>query len=457
MPKPVSIAQLFRRNRNFAKLYIARVVSLFGDWFHFLAIIALLRTMGRGDASEVAWLLIFKTLPSLVMTPLAGVAADRYSRRSIMIMTDVVRCLIVLSIYLVLWFPSVTLLYSLVILQAALSSFFDPARQAIVPDIVLPEELTAANAVGAVTWSIMLTLGSAIGGVFTAYFGWEWALAVDALSYVISGLFLIFVFEPPWQKEAALARESSFGMRLLSALGILDMITGLRYVLSRPRILSLMLCKCGWCLAGGITLILTILGEKVYPIWGQAMLGVALLYAARGLGTGIGPLLGRWWTRSDEKLMEKSIFFAYLCGTVFYLALTMAPNALTAALFVVLAHLGGSTVWVFSTIRLQQLVPSQIRGRVFAAEQGLFTAMLSLSTWVYGQLLDHNTLSLSGTVACLGLTLIVPAALWAVRGHVLGWAGPEALQEAQINQPAPSSPLEYEEHDSFDLSVDRES
>jgi MFS family permease len=439
----VSIVHLFRHNKNFTKLYIARVVSLFGDWFHFLALIALLRGMGRAEASDIAWLLIFKTLPSLFMTPLAGVMADRYSRRSIMLATDILRCLIVLAIYLVLWFPSLTFLYSLVILQASLSSFFDPARQALLPDIVSPEELTAANAVGAATWSIMLTLGSAIGGAFTAYFGWQWALAVDALSYVLSGIFLLYVYEPQWQREAR-PSESNFWGAALSALGITEMIAGLRYVLTRPRILSLMLCKSGWCLAGGITLVLTVLGERSYPIFGQAMLGVALLYAARGLGTCFGPILGRWWTQSDSKAMEKTIFPAYLCGAVFYIALTIAPNPMIAALLVVLAHFGGSTVWVFSTIRLQQLVPGQIRGRVFAAEQGLFTAMLSLSTWIYGQIIDRSWLSLSWTVAALGLSLLIPSMIWLLRGCILGWAGPEADEEAKLTitpdqQSSPSS------------------
>lgn len=434
MAQSVPILQLFRRNRNFTKLYLARVISLFGDWFHFLAIIALLREMGRGDASDVGWLLIFKTLPALVMTPLAGVAADRYSRRGIMLATDILRCGAVLCLFLVLIFPSVGLLYALVILGAALGSFFDPARQAILPDIVTAEELTTANAVGAATWSVMLTVGAALGGLFTAYFGWQAALAVDALSYIISFLFLLKVYEPPWDK-AEQERPLSWGARWLSALGITDMIFGLRYVLGRPRILSLILCKFAWCLAGGITLVLTILGEKVYPIFGQAMLGVALFYAARGLGTGFGPILGRWWTESEPKAMEKSIFFAYSCGGVFYCLLPLAPNAAVAALCVILAHLGGSTVWVFSTIRLQQLVPSQVRGRVFAAEQGLFTAMLALSTWLYGELIDTEALPLPWVVACLGLSLFFPAGLWLLRGAALGWAGAQAEEEAQLDAP----------------------
>lgn len=438
MPQSVTILQLFRRNRNFTKLYLARVISLFGDWFHFLAIIALLRDLGQVDAKDVGWLLIFKTLPSLVMTPLAGVAADRYSRRGIMLASDLLRCVVVLSLFLILIFPSVPFLYALVILQTALGSFFDPARQAILPDIVLPEELTTANAVGAATWSVMLTVGSALGGLFTAYFGWQAALAVDALSYIISFLILLKVYEPPWDRAPA-NKSSSRAARWLSFLGITDMIYGLRYVAGRPRVLSLILCKFAWCLAGGITLVLTILGEQVYPIFGQAMLGVALFYAARGLGTCFGPILGRWWTDSDPKAMEKSIFLAYGCGGLFYCLLPLAPNAAVAALCVVLAHLGGSTVWVFSTIRLQQLVPSQVRGRVFAAEQGLFTAMLALSTWLYGVLIDEKPISLSWIVACLGFSLFLPALLWLARGAALGWAGTMADEEARLDPAFPPS------------------
>ena len=100
----------------------------------------------------------------------------------------------------------------------------------------------------------------------------------------------------------------------------------------------------------------------------------------------------------------------------------VASGPLIAAGLVALSHLGGATIWVFSTIRLQQIVPTQVRGRVFAAEQGLFTVVLSISTYVYGRLIDLEVASLSTLTFALGVSLLLPAALWALRGRRLGWA-----------------------------------
>ena len=427
MPAPVTVAALFRQNRSFTKLYLARLVSLLGDWFNMLAIIALLRDLGEVGAGGVGWLLIFKTLPSLAMTPFAGAAADRYPRRNLMMATDLARALVVLAMFLTLIWPSTTLVYLLVILQSSLSAFFEPARQALLPDIVSPEELTTANAIGAATWSAMLTVGAALGGLFTARFGWQLALVVDALSYLISMLFLIDLVEPPRP-----ARLEAPNPSLASSLGLIEARAGLRYALRRPRILSLMLVKAGWCVAGGITLVLTVLGERVYPIEGEPMLGVALLYSARGLGTAAGPFLGRWWSDNEPAAMERLILPGFLCGAAFYVVLALVESPALAAAVVVIAHFGGSLNWVFSTIRLQQLVPSEVRGRVFALEQGLFTAMLSVSTWSYGWCIDHEAFRLETAPMLLGLSLTVPSACWLARGLVLGWGGEAAEREALL-------------------------
>ena len=103
------------------------------------------------------------------------------------------------------------------------------------------------------------------------------------------------------------------------------------------------------------------------------MLGVTFLYVARGVGTGLGPFGARALSRSVPAAMERMIGYGFAMGAGFYLVLPLAPNLAFAALIVALAHLGGATVWVFSSIRLQQVVPTSVRGRVFAFENAAFT------------------------------------------------------------------------------------
>jgi len=417
---------VLRQNPNFRRLFLARLVSLFGDWFNTLAVLALLRELGGLSASAFGWVLILKTLPSIVAAPAAGVLADRISRRSILIGADAARALIVAAMLGLMVYPSVGLLYLLVVAQSAVGVFFEPARNAMLPDIVRPEELTSANVLGAAAWSTMLALGSAAGGLLTAAAGWEAALVVDVGTYLLSMVLVMGVHEPPWERSAG----SGGGLRRW--LGISDIAAGLQYLAQRPRVLSLTLVKSGWTIAGGITLVLTTLGEQVYPLAGKAILGVSVLYVARGLGTGTGPFLARWISRSEPVAMEKLIGPAYLCGAVFYLGVAGAGSIWVAAVMVALAHLGGATAWVFSSIRLQQLVPTAVRGRVFAAEAAAFTGMMALSTWTYGQLIDRSIADLSTLTAALGVSLLLPAGLWWLRGRALGWAGDDAEAEGRL-------------------------
>jgi Na+/melibiose symporter-like transporter len=91
------------------------------------------------------------------------VVADRFSRQKIMIVTDILRAVVVLGFLFVRSADQLWLVYVLTVLQLALSTFFEPAKTAAIPSIVSDRELVPANAISSVTWSIMLTLGAAIG------------------------------------------------------------------------------------------------------------------------------------------------------------------------------------------------------------------------------------------------------------------------------------------------------
>ena len=410
----VGYRALLTENRNFRRLYLARLVSLFGDWFNLLAALALLRAIGAESAGAFGGVLILKMLPSALLAPVAGVVADRFSRRALMLGADLLRAVIVAGMLLALWFPDPRLVYVLLGLQAAVSVFFEPARSAILPDIVRPEELTAANALGAATWSTMLALGSAVGGLFTATLGWHAALLVDVGSYLLSAVLLLGVHEPPWTRAAAGGLLSGFA----------NLAEGVRYMAREGAVWTLALVKSGWVLgAGATTLLLTLMGEQVFPdVLGQGILAVTVLFVARGLGTGAGPFLARWLSRSHPPTMERLIGWSFLGGAVFYGAVSASPSLWVAAAMVVLAHLGGATCWVFSTIRLQQLVPSTLRGRVFAAEHAGFTLFSAGVVALYSALADQAGIPPRTLLFSSGVALLLPGLAWWLRGRWLGWA-----------------------------------
>src|SRR4026209_2957866 len=164
--KPVGYIDLLRRNRAFRQLWLGQFGSQMGDWFDTIALYTIILNL-MGSGRDVGLLLVARFVPSFLFGPISGVVADRFSRQRIMIVTDILRALVVLGFLFVRRLDQLWIVYVLTVLQLGLSTFFEPAKTAAIPSIVSDRELLAANAISSVTWSAMLTLGAAIGGVVT--------------------------------------------------------------------------------------------------------------------------------------------------------------------------------------------------------------------------------------------------------------------------------------------------
>jgi MFS family permease len=396
---------LLRSNRDFRLLWLGQVVSQLGDWFDTIALFTLvLRLTGSGRA--VGLVLVARFLPSVVLGPLSGVLADRFNRRHIMIASDIGRAFVVLGFLFVRRPEQVRLVYALTVLQLGFSAFFEPARSAAVPSIVRARELVAANSISSVTWSVMLTLGAAIGGPITEWFGTDAAFVIDSLTYVVSAL-LIASFRLPRR-----APREKRKLTVAKALGVTDTLEGLRYVRKRPRVLAVLLVKPAWGLGGGILTLLPVFGEKIFAVGGGAALGMSVLYAARGVGTAVGPVLMRRFYGETRRQMQRAIGFSFLLAGVFYVSFGAARSFTPALVWLAVAHMGGSILWVFSTVLLQATVEDEFRGRVFAAELMLMTLAMAASNYATGEALDRFGVSPRIAVAVIGIFFCLPGALW---------------------------------------------
>ena len=397
--------ELLRRNREFRQLWLGQVVSQLGDWFNTIAVMTLaLRLTGSGRA--VGLILVARFLPTVFITPLSGAVADRFNRRRIMIWSDAARAVVVLGFLFVRRPEHVWMIYALTVAQLALSTFFEPARSAAIPSVVRPQDLVAANAITSVTWSAMLTLGAAVGGAITGLVGTDASFVLDSLTYVGSALLIASIRLPP-RPERARTR-----LTVAKALGLTDTLEGLAYVRARPRVLAYMSVKTGWCVGGGILLLLAVFGEKIFPVGGSAAAGIGVLYAARGIGTAVGPFVARRVAGESRRSMQRAIGWSFLVGGVFYVAFALSTNFLLALLVLAAAHAGGSILWVFSTVLLQQSVEDEFRGRVFAAELAALTLALAASNYVTGELLDRFHFGPRAVCVGTGLLFLLPGLLW---------------------------------------------
>src|SRR5207302_2951989 len=193
--RSVGYLELLRGNRSFRMLWLGQVVSQMGDWFDTIAVYTIALTL-TGSGRAVALIMVARFLPSVVMGPLSGVVADRFSRRTIMIASDIVRAIVVLGFLFVRRPDQMWLVYVLTVLQLAFSTFFEPAKTAAIPSIVSDRELVPANAIASVTWSVMLTLGAALGGFVAGSFGTNAAFILDSLTFVASAMLISTVRFP---------------------------------------------------------------------------------------------------------------------------------------------------------------------------------------------------------------------------------------------------------------------
>src|SRR5574339_1105064 len=144
-----------RLRSRFRALWLAQVISLTGDWFNTIASVII---VNRYSASGLALggLFIARALPPFLLGPMAGVIADRFDRRKVLVLSDVLRAVIVLGFLLVDRPERLWLLYVLTVLQFSVSTFFEQARAALVPALVEDAELLTANTLSSITWSAML-------------------------------------------------------------------------------------------------------------------------------------------------------------------------------------------------------------------------------------------------------------------------------------------------------------
>src|SRR5262245_61189564 len=315
----VGYLELLRSNRGFRFLWLGQVVSQMGDWFDTVAVYTIALKL-TGSTRSVALIMVARFLPTVVLSPLAGVIADRFSRRAIMIGSDIMRAVVVLGFLFVRRPDQMWIVYVLTVLQLAFSTFFEPAKTAAIPSIVSDRELVPANAIAAVTWSVMLTMGAAIGGFVAGWFGTDAAFVLDSLTFVASAILISVVHFPSRPK-----REKS-RITVGKALGITDTIEGTHYVRHRSRVLAYLLVKPAWGLGGGILTLLAVFGERVYPVAGKAATGIGVLFMARGIGTAVGPLVARRWTGETRKQMQVAIGIAFLIGGTFYIAFGASPR-----------------------------------------------------------------------------------------------------------------------------------
>lgn len=200
------------RNRGFVRLWTGQAISFLGDAISMVALVVLAAELG-GRASAVGGILVARLLPTLA-GPFVGVLADRLDRKAILVGSDLARAALTFGI---IFTRDLFALYVMVFLLGLAKTFFNPTIRAAFPGVVAGGNLTRANSIISGTFSASISVGPALGGVLIATAGLDVAFALDAISFLVSALFLAMV---PFSRPSREGAASFFG-EFRSGLGYL--------------------------------------------------------------------------------------------------------------------------------------------------------------------------------------------------------------------------------------------
>ena len=378
---------VLRDNRDLRLLFVAQNLSFMGDWFTFVALAGLVQDV-TDSALLVSLLLVAFSLPSFLASPLGGPVADRYDRRQVLIIVSMLQAIAACG----LLFIGTTHIWLAFVSQgliAAFAAFVRPAVEAAVPNLARnPDELRRANALFGSSWGVMLAVGAGLGGIFAETFGRQAAFIADIATFVVAAG-LIALVKRPMQEDRGPVRAP--------VRPIADMREALDLARRDSTILALLASKMTFAIGAGVVSQLAVYAADAFAA-GDA--GRGYLLGARGIGSGIGPIIGARFAKGD---LRRVLLVCGVAGMVFsvgYMAAAAAPILLIAAVSVMFAHLGGGAQWTLSTYGLQVRAPDEMRGRVLAGDFALITLSLALSSVAAG--LVSEQVGARATVAIFG-------------------------------------------------------
>lgn len=383
------------RQPRYRRLWIARTVSQWGDAFNTVALALLVYSL-TGSGLGVSGVVIAEIIPVLVLAPHAGALVDRLPKVRVMIGADLVRAGLAFGLPFV--DGSIVAVYAFALGLSAGAVFFNPAAQSVLPAIVGPRDLVAANS-GLWTAAVVSQIALApVAGVIAVAYGFTWAFWINAASYlasaaVLSRLSLPSVPSPvttrmSWYADVREGVRTLTEDRLLRSLAAGQMLAALS--------------------AGATSALLVVLAQQHL---GLASRHYGLLLAAIGIGAATGPLLLTKLT--DDPRHPGYVFGPFILRAAVDAALATLTGLASAATALILYGIGTSTGAVSFNSLLQAETPERLRGRIFAGFDMLWQAGRLLSLLFGGLLAD--TLGIRA-VYYLGAALLIAAAL-------VGWSG----------------------------------
>jgi MFS family permease len=388
----LALKSLFK-NRSLFHLWAGQTISQMGDSLYEIGLLWLMLEV-TGSKTLTGLVAMSSYLPTLLFGLFAGAFADRFNRKKIMLWADSVRIFLVLLIPLAWYAFSLNALFLALITfsVAMLNSFFNPARDAIIPQLVEKEEIFRANSMMQTTWQISLLGGPLFAGIILSLTGVVHLFTIDAATFLLSLLFIASIRYKPLTIER---QTQSIGAGIRDAGS--EVLAGLRYALKHPVIRILLFFTAidnifimGPAIVGLPIFVKEILRES------SGVYAVAQASMAGGMLTGTF-ILHRFFRRSKINIM---LIVGIILDGLTYFPLYYADSALFLWTALFIHGLAIPLIIIPRPTIVHTLVPKEYQGRIFAMINMAVVGFTAISAALTGLISEYVPINvIFGTIA----------------------------------------------------------
>lgn len=365
------------KERGITFLALSNTISQLGDRLTHMVIVTLIGTMFPGRISAFSEFAITWSLPIVILSPFAGVFIDHWNKQTIMLRCHVIQSILIfLTPTVIVLTRSTFPIWILVVLFFSLDMFNNASKNAIIPDLVKPRQLVAANSLVITLARIATFAGMVGGGYLIEWTGWRFGFYIDATTHFIAGVLVLgmgarMLFKPVKEFEHSLTREVKKSVRCF-----IEDLRELGMLLLRDRVVIFVMLSVS-VLPFIATIAYTVLIYLIQQVLGHGTRGVGWFGGVTGIGMLLGGFFMGIWGKSFNRakiiisgIGILSIFF--LAGRYFILPVYLYAMAFVAGAMFSLIGIAQDTI-------LQEDVLKGIRGRIFATKE--FVINLTVVLW----------------------------------------------------------------------------
>lgn len=374
--------QLIGGNRNFRNLLFGQYVSELGNWFNFIAGLGLVRVITDGSPMAAAILLVSRTFPFAVFAPIAGAFVDRFSRRQVMIVTDVLRGILALLFLFVNDAEDLWLVFAASVLISVSSAFFEGAKNASTPNVTGRDGLLSGTALMFSSRFLLMAVGAALGGWASAFFGYKIAFLINSASFMVSAYTV-------WLIPDHATREQATGEWKEKKSFIKDLGEGLSYTIKNRFAMTILVMNMFWAVGGGaINIIYDQLGGVYFAQregWNPDSI-VATFMSAAGVGLFIGMMISHRVASLVErnKSTRKYIGLSVILSGVLFAIGGYMPYFWVIVFLIFISRAIIGSEYALQETMFQRSLPDYIRGRISTIDRGAEIIVFSMSSFVAG-------------------------------------------------------------------------